>query len=421
MFICNARALAAACLILISAVPRAEDLPSGTPLTLAQAVQQALARNPGLQGFAFRLRAQEGHALSAGLAPPPELRTEIENVLGTGRTRGVDAAEATFALSQVIELGGKRQGRLDASAAARGLVEVEREAAQLDVLAEVTRRYLHVASDQEQLRLTQQATALSQDTLAATQRRLAVAKAPEVEVRRARVALARARVEEEHAEHELLSSRYKLAAMWGEAEPRFGPVEADLYALPEVEAFDSLMLRLQRNPDFLRYTSEARLRDAEIRLAETRARADLTLSLGVRRLQETRDEAFVAGFALPLFGKARAQGEIAQAQAQRGLSDAEAQAHRIKAQAQLFELYQELKHAITEAEMLRAEVLPEMQAALKDTEYAFQRGRYSYLEWVEAQRELVAVQRALIDAATNAHLHRAEIERLTAEPLAETN
>jgi cobalt-zinc-cadmium efflux system outer membrane protein len=59
-----------------------------------------------------------------------------------------------------------------------------------------------------------------------------------------------------------------------------------------------------------------------------------------------------------------------------------------------------------------------MEAALEGTRYAFERGRYSYLEWVDAQRELVEVQRSLIESAANAHLYRAEIERLTGESLA---
>jgi cobalt-zinc-cadmium efflux system outer membrane protein len=81
----------------------------------------------------------------------------------------------------------------------------------------------------------------------------------------------------------------------------------------------------------------------------------------------------------------------------------------------LFELFQELRHAITEAEILRTSVLPEMEAALEATRVAFERGRYSYLEWVDAQRELVEVERQLIDASANAHLYRTEIERLTGE------
>ena len=62
-----------------------------------------------------------------------------------------------------------------------------------------------------------------------------------------------------------------------------------------------------------------------------------------------------------------------------------------------------------------------MEAALEATRVAFERGRYSYLEWVDAQRELVEVQRALITAAANAHLYRTEIERLTGESLSVTN
>jgi cobalt-zinc-cadmium efflux system outer membrane protein len=58
-----------------------------------------------------------------------------------------------------------------------------------------------------------------------------------------------------------------------------------------------------------------------------------------------------------------------------------------------------------------------MEAALDATREAFERGRYSYLEWVDAQDELVAIQRSLIDASANAHLYFAEIERLTGMPL----
>jgi cobalt-zinc-cadmium efflux system outer membrane protein len=137
----------------------------------------------------------------------------------------------------------------------------------------------------------------------------------------------------------------------------------------------------------------------------------------VRILHGTNDEAFVFGVTLPLFATSRARNEIAAVRAERQQTTAAREAHRVRAEAQLFELFQELRHANTEAEVLRTTVLPEMQAALEDTRYAFDRGRYSYLEWVDAQRVLVEVQRALIDASANAHLYRTEIERLTGEAL----
>jgi outer membrane protein, heavy metal efflux system len=386
-------------------------------LTLASAIERTLARNPDLRVYAPRLRAARERVAVAAQRPPLELQAETQDAFGTGRASGFDSAETTFALSHVIELGGKRGLRSDAANATAAVVDAERAAAELDVLAEVTRRLIHVAADQQHLELTMRATQLAEDNVTAATARVAAARAPDVELRRARVTSARAAVEQEHAEHELLTSRRKLAAMWGDGEATFERVSADLYALPQSESYEALVARLAGNPDFLRFASEERLRDAELRVAEAHAQTDFTVRAGVRLLHDTNDEAFVFGVTMPLRAAARSRNGIAAVRAEREQTAAEREAHRVRAEAQLFELFQELRHAITEAEVLRTTVLPEMEAALEATRYAFDRGRYSYLEWVDAQRELVEVQRALIDAAANAHLYRTEIERLTGEPL----
>jgi cobalt-zinc-cadmium efflux system outer membrane protein len=391
------------------------------PLTLAVAIERTLASNPELAVYAPRLRAQRARSESAALRPPLELRAEVQDALGTGRASGFDSAETTFAVSHVVELGGKRSLRSAAASAGGDLIEAERAAAELDVLTEVARRFIHVADDQAQLALTERAAALAEDTVVATVARVEAARAPEVELRRARVLKARAGVEQEHAEHELLSSRRRLAALWGATELEFDAVATDLYALPTLDTFESLLERLEANPDFLVFASTARLRAAELRVAEAQARANLTVNAGVRLLHDTNDQAFMFGVTMPFGAATRARGNIAAADAARQETAAERHAHRVRAEAQLFELYQELRHALTEVEVLRTSVLPEMQAALDATRYAFERGRYSYLEWVDAQRELTEVERALIDAATNAHIYRAEIERLTGEPLSATD
>ncbi len=390
-----------------------------TPLTLRTAISQALEKNPALKGFAHRLRAQNGRIQSAALAPPLELKTELENFAGTGTAQGLDVVEATFSLSRVIELGDKRALRERVAFATRDDIEIEKQAAQLDVVAEVTRRFIHVASDQEQLALTRRATQLAESTLEAVRRRVDAGRAPDAELNRATVSLARAHIEEEHAEHELLTSRRRLAATWGSTEAQYGDVAGDLYQTPTLPAFEVLVERLERNPDFLRFASVTRLKDAETRLAQAKARADLTVTAGVRRLEAVDDQAFVVSMTMPLFARSRARGAIEEAQATRDLSDTEQESRRVEVNAQLFELYQELRHAITEATMLRDAVLPEVEAALKNTERAFDRGRYSYLEWTDAQRELIAVQRDRIESAANTHLFLAEIERLTGEPVSD--
>jgi len=120
---------------------------------------------------------------------------------------------------------------------------------------------------------------------------------------------------------------------------------------------------------------------------------------------------------VPLFSGRRAESFVAEARANRERVDAERRSAEVKAQAMLYELHQQLTRAVLEARTLKDDIEPRSAEALEETEYAYERGRYSYLELVDAQREYLAVQAALIEAAANAHTLRAEIERLTNAPL----
>ena len=386
-------------------------------LTLGQAIERVLATNPSLQSFAFALRAGDARVSQAAQQPATEASFELENVLGSGETRGLDSAEATFALSRVVELGEKRALRGAAARAGRDLVSVERQAAQLDVLAEVTRRYIHVAALQEQQQLTRSGTELARRTVADVERRVAVARSPKAELLRARAALATAELEELRAGQQLVVGRRQLAALWGAPDDTFGPIRADLYRVSEPATFESLAARLDANPDFLRFASEARLRDAELRLASSLRRPDVQVSGGVRRLEGSNDQALVFGVSVPLFAGRRAAPAVAEAIALRDLVGAERTAAMLNARTRLFELHQELRHAAAETRTIKDEVLPQLDEALTQTEYAYERGRYGYLELVDAQRARREARGALIDAAERGQTLQVEIERLTAESL----
>lgn len=387
-------------------------------LDLAQALAATIEHNPELKGSAFALRAANARINQANTSPSPELSLQLENFAGSGRVSATDAMETTFMLSQVLELGDKKSWRTQTAQANYALLSVDSEAHRLDILAEVTRRFIHVASDQQEIELSQRATALAEKTLRAVEARVKAAKSPAVELHRAQIALTRAQVDEEHAEHELLSSRRKLAAMWGDSEAEFDGVRANLFALPEPIEFPTLVAKLKNNPNFTRFAQEQRLRDAELRLAETRRTPNLQIGAGIRQLQESNDHAFVVSMSMPIFTGSRNRGAVAEASARQSQVALDEQSAFLRAQAQLFELYQELKHSLTEADVLREKVLPQTESILQQTEYAYERGRYSYIDWIAAQRELLDARRSLIEASANAHRYAAEIERLTGESLA---
>lgn len=387
------------------------------PLTLRDALSRTLQSNPDLAAYQYVLKAQDGRITQAGLKPNPNFNSSLENVLGTGETKGLSSAELTLGLSQLIELGGLRGSRIAVAQLERESLDVQGHIGRLDLLAETARRFVSLVSQQEEHRLTHLAVELAEKTASAVERRVAAAKSPLAERDRAAVSLERAKSDDAHAEHELQAARYDLAASWGSVRPDFEQASADLYALPAIADYDTLVTKLEATPDLTRYLSEARLRDSEIRLAMASRNPGIEVGAGIRRLQSSDDTALIFSASVPLPYFNRNQGLIAEAEARKQGAAVEQKAALVKARTQLFRSYRELLDRQRELTALRERALPRMESALQNTEYAYERGRYSYLELVDAQRELLAVRRSLIEAARQYHLTLIEIERLTGESL----
>ncbi len=388
---------------------------SAEPLTLAAAVDRTLRSNPDLAALPARQREQNARIELAGLRPPLAFDAQIENMLGSGGYRDLDGAETSLSLSQVIELGDQRRKRLAAARGTMDALELAQTVAQLDAVAETTRRYIELASEEQQQILAMEWLAASQRKTNDVERRVKAARDPEVELVRARIDLSRAELGVRVAADRVRIAQRKLAAMWGAMEPDFERIEANLFDLPNIESLQQRTEKIASSADFLLFATEIRQREAEVELAKAEARASITVSAGIRRLEATGDQAFIAGFSMPLSSARYARPRIAEAQARRDGLELERTAALIKARASLFEVAARLKHAVEEAQTLRDDLIPRMETAVKATEYAWQRGRYGYIELSEAQREQLGLRLALITAATNAHLYRIEIERLTGD------
>jgi outer membrane protein, heavy metal efflux system len=389
----------------------------GPELPLRAAVQAALQQRPELRAFEFQLRRQQAREAAAALRPAPELALEVEDAFGTGAHAGLRSAQTTLSLGQVLELGGKRAGRETVAAGEGAVLRSSRAAQQLDVVAEVARRHLDVLLAQQRLAIAEEGERLAVLANARVQQRVDAARAPPAEASRAAGQLIDARLRSEDSRHELQIARHELAAALGDSEVRFGRAVGDLYELPTVAAYEVLRQRLDANPDLLRFVDEARLRDAELRLARLQARPDLRFTLGARRLEQSDSVALVAGVSLPLFTARHAEPAEARARADRDQVAVDREGVWLRLQARLFSAHGQLEHMRHVATALRNQLLPQLQTALDETAYAYERGRYSYLEWTVAQRDLLAARLRLAETAHDFHELRIEIERLTAESL----
>ena len=396
-----------------------------TTLTLATAIKRTLAENPAFKVFTLRQASLDGQQQTQALAPGYQLGFEAENFAGTGQLKGFDGAEFTVSLSSVIEMGGKRDARRDLGSHRSAMLAAERKITALTLLAEVTRRYIDVLAGQESLQLAFDATSLAEETLLAVEKRAKAGSTPKAEIKRALAAVGNARLNASSKQQQLVAAKMSLALLWNESwnensndsSPTFNTVAGNLYHFSQDVSFDRLYAKIKQNPAILSFASEERLKSAQLRLAKSQSSTDIQWTLGVKQLQDVGDTALVAGFSIPLFSSSNNSGAIISAQAERD----EVQARKITAMLQLHnqlqQAYSSRKQAIYSANSLRNTIIPLLEEALAETQIAYQRGLYSYLDYLNARQELLLARRALIKSATAALRFGADIEQLIAEPL----
>lgn len=396
------------------------DEPKGV-VTLEQALSLALKNNPELAAFSWRVRAGEARTLQAGLLPNPEFEAEMEEFGGKGERRKFEGLETTLQFSQLIQLAGKRSKRKQVAALERDLTAWDYESKRLNVFTAVRKSFLEVLASQQKVTLNGELVKLSQQLLKTVSDRVRAGKTSPAEVSRAQVRLSARQVELVRARRELESSRQRLAATWGSQSPAFTKVSGTLdtlYSIPPQEKLTSL---LQKNPDLARFEIALKQHQAVIALEDARRIPDPTISGGVRRFNETDDNAFVMGLSIPLPFYDRNQGARQEARYRLAQTRREKQALEVQLNAALSQTYNSLQSVYNEATTLKNEILPEAQNAYQTINNGYLQGRFDFLDVLDAQSTLFEARGQYIRALMEFHTGIAEIERLITQDIKTVN
>jgi len=389
--------------------------PAGA-LTLDDVRARALAASPELASGASEVRAREAHAKQAGLPPNPELRTDLENVGGTGDRESFEETETTVRLSQRIELGGKRGKRRRVAELDQTLAGWDLEAAKLTVIAAATKAFAHALAAEARLRLADDLAATARRSADAVATRIKAGGAPPAEAARARVASAQTDITRQRAVRAVASTRRQLAATWGDVETteRLAgrlDVLSPLPTLPDLEA------RLDANPELGRWTTELDERTSALALEQAGRIPDVTVGAGGRHFGDNDDTAFVFELSVPLPVFDRNQGAIAEAAHRLEKARADRDAAGRTARTTLAGAWAELAAANDQATSLRDAVVPAAARALDDVRAAYGQGALSFDDVLDAQRTLFELRVEYVDALETVHVQAAEVERLTGGPI----
>ena len=394
-----------------SAAPLAS---AAEPLRLDVAVGRALASNPVLSAEDAQLRAVEARAEREALAPPYVVAADLENVGGSGMVSGVRSAEATLRIGRVIELGGKRDARRALGVAEIAQQRATSETQRIDIASRAAVRFIEVVADQERLAFARERVEHAEATRRTVEGWVKAARNPESDLHAAEIALVEAELELEHAEHELTSAKTTLAASWGATEPDFGDVVGDFDTLPPVQDLDALLAKLPGTALYRTAQAEEGTLEARRRVAESGRKPDVSVSLGVRRLEAIDDQALMMSFSMPLGSRSRAGLAVAEVYFQRDAATARFEAARVETHQVVFEKYQELNHARIEIEALRGRLTPKAEQALVFVRRGFDTGRYSFLLLAQAQKTVFDLRERRVEATARFHSLLVEMERLTA-------
>lgn len=386
-------------------------------LRLPDALAAALLRNPDLAADAYEIRAREAQLLQARAFANPTVSAELEDFAGSGEFRGVESAQTTVLLGQLIELGGKRAARIGLASATRDQASWDYEIRRIEVLVSTAAAFVDVLAAQERHRLAEETLEITDTMQRAATRRLRAGIGSSAEEIRAGVTTDIAGVELEHTEHELATARQILAATWGGEAARFERADGNLDALPAVPSMEDLAERVEASPGVARWQAEVEQREAIRQRAKSDRIPDVTLSAGPRRLSGPDETAAVVGVSLPIPLWNRNRGAIAEAEHRLAKVAAETRAARVRTITELATARVGLAASAEEAALLRTRVLPGTERAVESLRRGYEAGRIAQIEVLDAERARLAARDQYLTALTEAHRSAQQIERLTGMPL----
>lgn len=380
--------------------------------TIARALEYDL-RPEAARAAVTEARAQQA---IAALRPADTVSLEVENFPGTGLAAEIDSLEITGVFSRVWERGGKRAARGEVARRSVAIAEADIAASAVDVAYEVRTLYIELAVALEREALAREKLTVLNDALDLIDRRVQAARDPLLARARATADALSAQGELSRLERETDALRQALAAYWGGT----GDFDGHLCALASKSTQLNHLDKVSASPELLRLEAQRRKADAEGRLAEADRVPDITWSAGVRKFGIDESVSVLGGISILLGAPKRSVPYEQSALAQVRRLEAQREAMHQALLRDVIRLERTARNAIDAVALLEAGPIPEAGRAVQLANDGYQRGAFSYLDVLDAQRALFALRDERLSHLQTYHLAEAMISRLTASDLPAT-
>lgn len=382
-------------------------------ITLEQAIQKAYISSGRLQAAQAQIVAAHGTQKQTKYWLNPSLDFEAENFAGSNEYHGTQSSEFTYSISQTIEIGGKRIARKKSAQAAMKVAQLNFQIEKINLTRDIQIAYLNVLGADEALKITAEQESLAHEILTNVKARISAAREPEIQLHKAKVALSISIIKREQAARQLKIAKEYLAQFWNATNLDSSLEHAHFFNLNAPESLEYYYSRLKWAPELTKYLSLREEGKSNLALEKAQIIPDPTFKAGVRNLRENRNHAFVFSVSLPLPIFNRNQGNISRAAAQINQIESNQKETKRIIENYVRENWHNCYSAYQEAIQLKTNILPTAKKAFDLAYDGYQKGKYSYIEVLDAQRTLSETNSQYYDALKQYHSSHAELERFT--------
>ena len=352
-------------------------------LTLEQAVDLALRENPTLRAKGFEVQSTRAGEITAGLIPNPTGSYTSEKYGAGGNT----VIEHTATLGQTLELGGKRQRRLDSAKAQTRVTEAELLDVRRQVVFQVKKTFTDALTAKAALALAEQNLKALEDLERVQRLRAEKGDISALELLRIQVQAYQFQRDAADARQAASAAKVALRAVAG---PNRVADDFDVEGELGFKDFtltrnDLYRMTLENRPDVRAAEAAREKARADVNLARANAWWDVTPQLEYKRT-DANEQTLGFGFSIPIRIFDRNQGEIARTRSEVNRLDAVRQAVAVQALSEVDTALGALTTERGKLAALRDTYLPKAQQARDTVEFAYRRGGVNLLDFLDAQR-----------------------------------
>lgn len=380
-------------------------------LTLDMAIKAGLQKNLDLQISKSEQLSFEGRRSQAGAIPNPEIEVESTGFTKTHENGLKNLGEFSVLLKQPIELGGKRSKRIELAELESTRAKADLKAKRLEVIFRVKQSFYETLAAYERAKLSKERASLASKLSSVTIARFKAGKISQLEQTRSLSNSSMALLSADRNARQAETKKRHLAFLIGEERPSFDTLEGGFYKIQKLASFGELEAELKKSPYWVRHEAEHSAARAELAVEDSKRFPDMEIQGGIKRPFDDEKIGYVVGVSIPLPLFDRNQGGVSTALSKSEVSLFSRQQNEQTLKLELKDNYDKYESTFKQISELEAGVLPSVRETLNAISSAYEQGRFSYLEVLDAEASLFEIRDQHIGLLEEYWTIRASLER----------